>query len=523
MFNVNFWLCCLLISNSIVSVILAVYAFSLKQSKGSLTLGLVALATAVYSFGYGLELASTELAQMLTFNLIQYLAIPFFAPLWLIFSLQIAYRGKPLSRYYALLFVIPAAALALRYTSSLHHLYYIDPHLFYNGSFATLAFGKGPFYHIHVAYILACILSALYLNIVKIWHSAGFQRSQFLFIVPAQLTAILPVAASVFDLTPWNMDLTPFALPISIALLLTAILRYRFLNPAILVRSKVFEWSNTGMMVLDTDLNLMDINPAAIRYCPGYSPKYLGLNIRHTLDRDGSLAAIIDSGGEITTDMIHNGEVLYFKTMACKLYDRGDAHIGYMISMIDLTHHMNIMKKLEEAASTDALTGVMTRRTFDESSEGKIEHTLRQKSPVSFLILDIDNFKSVNDTCGHPAGDELLKGLAGICRQNIRESDLLGRMGGDEFVVLFPDTGLENAKLIGERIRQKASAFTREFEDQMLSMTVSVGVAGVDSNEDVTLQTLYKYADEALYCAKNGGRNRVECRYVPDSQDPTAC
>jgi hypothetical protein len=305
-------------------------------------LGFISLATALYSLGYGLELAASDLPSMLTFNLIQYIAIPFFGPLWVIFALQIAYKGKPLIGQYALLFLIPVATLVLRYTSGFHRLFYIDPHVFFNGSFDTLAFGKGVFYYVHAVYTIAGIFSAIALYLIKLKHAAGFQRNQFILIALAQLVAILPAVITIFNLTSWNVDLTPFALPVSTALLLTEILKYRFLNPAILVRSKVFEWSGTGMMVLDTELNLMDINPAAIKYYPGYNPKYLGLNIKYTLDRDGSLADIINSGRENTTDMIYNGQVVYFKTMASKLFDRGDMHIGYMISFIDLTDHMYI-------------------------------------------------------------------------------------------------------------------------------------------------------------------------------------
>jgi diguanylate cyclase (GGDEF)-like protein len=159
------------------------------------------------------------------------------------------------------------------------------------------------------------------------------------------------------------------------------------------------------------------------------------------------------------------------------------------------------------AASMDPLTGMFNRRGFSEASARVIEREAGAGRPVTVMIFDIDHFKSINDRFGHPAGDEILKLFSTIVMNNLRISDLSGRIGGEEFAALLP-CSLEEGVLAAERVRECFEASGIECEDGAVDTTVSIGVAGGPAGTE--LEVLLAAADTALYQAKRGGRNRVE-------------
>jgi two-component system cell cycle response regulator len=175
-------------------------------------------------------------------------------------------------------------------------------------------------------------------------------------------------------------------------------------------------------------------------------------------------------------------------------------------------HSDHLRDRLEESvelALTDALTGLHNRRYLETHLKALTEQARTAGRPLSVLLADVDSFKSINDTYGHDAGDNVLRELASRFRRNIRNIDLACRIGGEEFVVVMPDTGLERAWQIAERLR--ACIEGEPFQangDTRLKVTASVGIATLDGAHD-TPEGLFKRADQALYVAKRGGRNRV--------------
>jgi diguanylate cyclase (GGDEF)-like protein len=159
---------------------------------------------------------------------------------------------------------------------------------------------------------------------------------------------------------------------------------------------------------------------------------------------------------------------------------------------------------------TDSLTGLANRRHFVHTAQQAMDLALRHQWPLALLILDIDHFKRVNDTHGHDAGDKVLVEVARRCSQCLRTTDLLARWGGEEFVVLLPNTPLEHAHQLAERMRE-AVGFSAQLyaQSDAVRVTVSIGAAGMAAGEPMTLDGLVQAADNALYDAKRAGRNQV--------------
>jgi diguanylate cyclase (GGDEF)-like protein len=168
--------------------------------------------------------------------------------------------------------------------------------------------------------------------------------------------------------------------------------------------------------------------------------------------------------------------------------------------------------ELEHLATHDSLTGALNRRALIEACALELARCRRNQQVMSVLLLDLDHFKAINDTHGHLVGDRVLVDFTERVRALLRLPDRLGRFGGEEFVVLLPETQLDKARLVAERIR----ADIEQADDELPRRTVSIGVT-VSFPDDPDLDGLLTRADAALYRAKDGGRNRVETLALPVS------
>lgn len=205
---------------------------------------------------------------------------------------------------------------------------------------------------------------------------------------------------------------------------------------------------------------------------------------------------------------------------------RKDAEISQLRN-VELQQEIEERKRaqaaLEHLATIDPLTGLANRRYFLELAERAFYQAQRYSRPLSVVMIDVDNFKHINDTFGHAAGDRVLKAVAGRMQSVLRRSDILGRYGGDEFVMLLPETGQEGARRMTERLRAAVATLGDEVGKIDAPVTLSIGLTSAVSMANVTLDALLQYADKALYVSKGGGRDRVtsyETDLGPNSSRP---
>jgi diguanylate cyclase (GGDEF)-like protein len=177
-----------------------------------------------------------------------------------------------------------------------------------------------------------------------------------------------------------------------------------------------------------------------------------------------------------------------------------------------------LQQELARLQLVDTLTGVPNRRGFFSALEPWMALARRPGSPTALVLLDLDQFKRVNDSYGHPAGDAVLRHVVEVCRRQLRDSDQLGRLAGVEFAILLPRTGLQEAALVAERMRGAIAAAPVKTERAMISMTASFGITTIRADDSAV--TLFQRADVALRAAKDAGRNRIEqAAPAPQPQD----
>jgi len=181
----------------------------------------------------------------------------------------------------------------------------------------------------------------------------------------------------------------------------------------------------------------------------------------------------------------------------------------------NVLERLRLHRELVRLATTDELTGVMNRRQFYARAESHWRLLKRYPAPCGLLMVDLDKFKRINDSHGHAVGDEVLKAFANTIRQGLREHDLFGRVGGEEFALLLPQTGTQACVDVAERLRLALAAFALKLQDgTVIHFTASFGCTQL-RGEDSSLDAAMSRADRALYGAKTGGRNQTQLLLVP--------
>ncbi|SKA91131.1 PAS domain S-box-containing protein/diguanylate cyclase (GGDEF) domain-containing protein [Paucidesulfovibrio gracilis DSM 16080] len=278
-------------------------------------------------------------------------------------------------------------------------------------------------------------------------------------------------------------------------------------------RERIYELSLDLLCVAGMDGYLKEINPAWTKVL-GWSEQELlhtkWLDFVHPDDVQETLAAasLLDQGKKLV-DFVNRyrtkqGTYKYFSWMSYP-----DNAAGRIYAVVrDVSDRVKMEEKLREMASTDPLTGADNRRSFMQRLEEETARSGRYQTPLCLLMLDIDRFKSINDTHGHTVGDAVLQLCVEVCKNSLRSSDIFGRFGGEEFSAVLPHTALNTGTETAERLRQNLERCILEKDNGKVQFTVSIGVAGLRSGE--TVQSLLKRADDALYRAKKAGRNKVE-------------
>lgn len=191
--------------------------------------------------------------------------------------------------------------------------------------------------------------------------------------------------------------------------------------------------------------------------------------------------------------------------------------IVVMVFFVLLLRQFKIRRALKLLAKTDSLTGLPNRRAFFQSGYNYMDEALRADKELSVLMLDIDNFKQINDQYGHDVGDSIICQVAALGSETMRSRDLLSRIGGEEFAAILPDANIEQARAIAERIREKIQDHISEHATVNLQVTVSIGLASINDVKE-SFDSLLHEADLAMYQAKANGRNQV-CSYSPEIKE----
>ncbi|NGZ87134.1 sensor domain-containing diguanylate cyclase [Duganella aceris] len=209
-------------------------------------------------------------------------------------------------------------------------------------------------------------------------------------------------------------------------------------------------------------------------------------------------------------DMPRVGRRRYLAADASPIFDNDGKLVAVVETLRDVTDEKSAQVALEQLATRDGLTGLANRRCFDDTLQAEWQRALRQRQPLSLLMVDVDNFKQYNDAYGHLGGDQCLQRIAGAVSSEMRANDLVARYGGEEFAVILPNQSLKGAAIVAERIRCRVERLhLPNLGSKQHVVTVSIGAATALAAPDTDPSQLVATADSALYRAKHMGRNRI--------------
>ncbi|WP_303870826.1 diguanylate cyclase [Acetobacterium wieringae] len=485
-----------------------VNSFVRGNSSYTKAFGVFCLTTQVYLLGYLLEINAGSLEDMFFWNQVQYFGIPFFPALWLIVSILYTGKGKYLKGVGGIVvFIIPVTTFFLRLTNGWHHWYYSAVILQEFRGINFMLLTKGPWYFVQIAYVLTTLFISTWIYYQRYQNSTGDEKMQFRLLLLASGLMYLAMPLVAVNAGGIGIDYTALILPPCILLLYLSLTQYNFLEIKDLARERVFEESGTGLILLNRFYRVVDYNDASIAFFRWFDVSISEEQLKILLaDQPELLNCVMESKTQVFHFSV-DGEVRYVSIHSRDVQNKKEI-VGYLISFEDVTERETLKQRLIEMANTDELTRLNNRRRFTACAEAADLRARRNHENLSVLMMDIDFFKKVNDSYGHHGGDAVLRDFAAMLADTFSGTDIVGRIGGEEFAVVMLNTDAKKAVSKAEVFRKAVAEKMIIHEDQAIRVTVSIGVAEL-SEATADFDALMNCADRALYKAKNSGRNQT--------------
>ncbi len=503
-----------------------------RDVPGSGALGGVLLSTFVWSGAYAMSWSLVGLDDKILWMKIMFFGVIAAPTLFLVFILKITRHTDWLTaRNFSLLAVQPLVMIMVVWFNI--QLMFDRMELELKGGFTVLRLERGVGFWINTSYTYALILLAFLILGASFLRANPFFKRQYLIIL---ISSIIPFAANIFSLANYTelagLDLGPVSFGVSSILYAYAVFRHQFMDLLPVARGHLIESMSDGVLVLDEHNRIVDINPAMQSIVDQDPTALIGQNVSVVLNLWTPNTEQLLNGIETRKELRVSKKPLpsrYLDLRITSLYDDNQKVNGRLLVFRDVTDRKEVEKdlrramdrlqtqlieigtlqsQLREQAIRDALTNLFNRRYLEETLERELARATRESYPLCVIMMDLDYFKDVNDTYGHEAGDVVLKTIAETVTKQSRHGDFVCRYGGEEFVLVMPNIGIEKARERAEALHQIIDDLNIPYGRFNLTTTISMGIAWYPAHGK-TKEELMRAADMAMYVAKNTGRNRV--------------
>jgi diguanylate cyclase (GGDEF)-like protein/PAS domain S-box-containing protein len=499
--------------STIVLFLLGIYSLRYRRTVDTAVLfSLQSVAMGVWTFCYAMELVSPTLEGKIVWAKMKYLGATTGPVLWFVFSLYYTNHRHWLTlplRFLLGFFIFGTVAVV--FTNELHHWHWTR--IFLLPGFPETQSEHGFYFWVYAAGSYLLIFASVFIYVKYYPTVPVYFRKQSVLLV---VGTFLPLGIRMLeDIGKWDplpkVDNLILFLSISAVVYAVALFRFSALDIVPIAHNLIVRNINSGIIVLDVLGRVVEINPFAQRLIGPSAHTSIVKPIEEVIKDWPPIGYSIQVSEqhEQEISLQRDGEAVYFLVQISPIRNERHRMIGHVIVSVDITDRKQAEIELERLARTDVLTDVTNRRYFFELAEVQFARAQRYHQPLAVLLLDVDHFKQVNDRYGHLAGDQVLQMIARECQKHFRSSDIFARYGGEEFICLLPEQDQQGALESAERIRQIIGQADVVFEAQSICVTVSIGLAVLQTVTNLTLERLIDQADQALYASKTSGRNRV--------------
>ena len=484
-----------------------------RSALGGAAIFWLMISTLILTFTGALEAASVGFDQKLFWAKLSFFGIASGGPLLLIFCVVFtSNRNWITPRRLIILWTIPVITVLLATTNVFQKLLWAQ--IAINETSNLLIAQYGPVFWINAIYAYICVALADIVLVREYRQATGLYKNQISAIVVSTFLPILGNIIHLFGSDPVHgLDTTILSFSITSIIITLAITQSRLFDLIPIAHNLLLQNMQDGVIVIDPHNRVVETNPSAAFLLDKLAlPK--GDNILTTFRQWPELASVLSTKPRLPVEIFLPGSLpRYLEIRISAITEvHSDKNDGYLAVMRDITDRKRAEaiieaknRELERLAVTDDLTNLYNRREAKKFLVHEFQICERYGRPLSIVLLDIDYFKRINDGFGHLAGDEVIRSVANILRKNIRTMDLAARMGGDEFLMVMPDTNMDQAWPVIERIRATVQSELPLVTRDHVSISAGITCWFRGDTPDEALERV----DRLLYQAKNQGKNRI--------------
>ena len=495
--------------------IVALWLFTIQYRDESFTRAFwgLLLAIFIWSTSFTFEIMGVELHTKILFANIKFLGINAIPTAFLILTIQNIDNKHKLGNWAYVLGAFYLITTTVIWTNNIHHWYRHVPYLRTVNENLQILVSDYGFWYYKVQIPIHYLILLLTLRIIvqaRFFSSKSYRAQSGILLISFTIPLVVDILYN-FGITPIpNFNFTSAVFSISGTLIAYALYYHRLFDIVPMANDLIVNNFSEGVVVLDLHERVIGINPSACQIIRTNSRDSIGKPANNILWFSND--STFQLNAEQKSSTFHHNELdgikHYYDVTTLPIKNRQKRTVGTLITIKDVTErHLSFMTA-HVLATTDSLTGVYNRRHFIELLETELARATRLATPLAVIMFDIDDFKKFNDKYGHAVGDEILIVTTKTCQAHLRKFDLLGRYGGDEFVILLPQASSALASDIANRLCHLISKLHIPVNNELVSITISVGVTEYSWKGNISADKLLQSADMAMYQAKQNGKNR---------------
>lgn len=512
----------LLIATFIIDIYILLFALTRKDSSRSIYVFLITFASAIYGMAsILLAMAKTDDGALTALRLLN-LGAPMLAPGLLLIVMRM-YKPKWLKPWMIYAVVIYGFMIfTVVFFTHQHKLFYSRVELHPVENYVILE--RAAIYWVNQVISLICIILSCAVMLMRFIKGDRKIRSKMLYLITATLAIVIANILNITNALPKHFDIMPFALKVSLIFFALDMAKHKFWDIVSVASATALETMENAIIVLNEEWGFLYCNISAKALFPqlesfpeteaiskvsGWPAKF------ETVEHPAEIVFVRE-------DKSHAGGKFTYRAITKKITDERRRQIGWYVVIHDITSMTILFSQLKDLATTDPLTGVSNRRHFLErvNTELAMAAPGRLNLSTALIMYDLDNFKKVNDTYGHAAGDYILCAVVETIKQKLRSYDIMARYGGEEFVIFMmsSDGTGESLHKFASRLCKSIESARFVYDGKLIPMTASFGAVNIhpgDSFSDAMLAV-----DEAMYKAKKNGKNQVVIGEIKKSETP---